>query len=45
VPFTSLATGIPTVYLTSTGAKTGEARISPVFAIDIAGGVGLVASN
>jgi len=45
VPFTSLATGIPTGYLTSTGAKTGEARINPVFAIDIEGGVGLVASN
>jgi deazaflavin-dependent oxidoreductase (nitroreductase family) len=45
VPFSALATGVPTVYLTSTGAKTGEPRVNPVFAIDISGGVGLVASN
>ena len=45
VPFSSVGTGAPTAYLATTGRRTGNLRINPVLAIDVAAGVGLVSSN
>lgn len=44
-PFSSLGTGLPTVYLTTTGRKSGAPRTTPVAAIDVPTGVAVIASN
>jgi deazaflavin-dependent oxidoreductase (nitroreductase family) len=44
-PFSTIGTGLPTVYLTTTGHQSGRPRTVPVFGIELAGGVGVIASN
>jgi deazaflavin-dependent oxidoreductase (nitroreductase family) len=43
--FSSLASGIPVVMLTTTGAKSGEPRTVPVLAIPTKGELAIIASN
>lgn len=43
--FAGLATGVPVVMLTSTGAKSGEPRTIAVYGIPHPDGLGLIASN
>jgi deazaflavin-dependent oxidoreductase (nitroreductase family) len=43
--FAGLATGIPVVMLTTTGAKSGEPRTVPVYGIPHPEGLALIASN
>ena len=43
--FAEIATGIPAVILTTTGAKSGEPRTVAVYGIPHPDGVGLIASN
>jgi deazaflavin-dependent oxidoreductase (nitroreductase family) len=43
--FVGIATGIPAVMLTTTGAKSGEPRTVAVYGIPHPDGVGLIASN
>ena len=43
--FTGIATGIPAVILTTTGAKSGKPRTVAVFGIPHPDGLGLIASN
>jgi len=43
--FAGLATGVPVVMLTTTGAKSGEPRTIAVYGIPHPDGVGLIASN
>ncbi|ANR90135.1 nitroreductase family deazaflavin-dependent oxidoreductase [Mycobacterium avium] len=43
--FAGLATGIPVVMLTTTGAKSGESRTVPVYGIPHPEGLALIASN
>jgi deazaflavin-dependent oxidoreductase (nitroreductase family) len=43
--FAEIATGIPAVMLTTTGAKSGEPRTVAVYGIPHPDGVGLIASN
>jgi F420H(2)-dependent quinone reductase len=45
VAFSSVGTGAPTVFLSTTGRQTGKLRINPVLAIDVPFGVGLISSN
>ncbi|MDQ6746290.1 MAG: nitroreductase family deazaflavin-dependent oxidoreductase [Actinomycetota bacterium] len=43
--FASLISGMPVVMLTSTGAKSGQPRTTPVLGIPTGGGVAIIASN
>jgi deazaflavin-dependent oxidoreductase (nitroreductase family) len=43
--FAAIATGIPAVMLTTTGAKSGQSRTVAVYGIPHPDGVGLIASN
>ncbi|OBK91673.1 nitroreductase family deazaflavin-dependent oxidoreductase [Mycobacterium sp. 1165178.9] len=43
--FAEVATGVPVVMLTTTGAKSGEPRTVAVYGIPHPDGVGLIASN
>jgi deazaflavin-dependent oxidoreductase (nitroreductase family) len=43
--FAAIATGIPAVMLTTTGAKSGQPRTVAVYGIPHPDGVGLIASN
>ncbi len=43
--FSSLVSGIPVVMLTSTGAKSGRPRTTPVLGIPTGNGVAIIASN
>ncbi len=43
--FAGIATGVPTVILTTTGAKSGEPRTVSLFGIPRPDGVALIASN
>jgi deazaflavin-dependent oxidoreductase (nitroreductase family) len=43
--FTGIASGVPAVILTTTGAKSGEPRTVAVFGIPHPDGLGLIASN
>lgn len=43
--FASLLSGIPVVMLTTTGAKSGQARTVPVLGIPCQDGVAIIASN
>lgn len=44
-PVSALGSGLPTVYLTTTGRKTGKVRTVPVLGIDLRGRVGVIDSN
>lgn len=41
----SIGSGLPTAYLTTTGRKTGQPRTVPVLAMDLGGRIGLIDSN
>ena len=45
VPVSGIGSGLPTVYLTTTGRKTGQARTVPVLGVDLGGRIGLIDSN
>ena len=43
--FAGILTGVPTVLLTTTGAKSGKARTVPVLGVPHPAGMGVIASN
>jgi deazaflavin-dependent oxidoreductase (nitroreductase family) len=43
--FASLASGLPVVMLTTTGARSGKARTVPVLGLPTEGGIAVIASN
>jgi deazaflavin-dependent oxidoreductase (nitroreductase family) len=43
--FTSLASGLPVVMLTTTGARSGKVRTVPVLGLPTEGGIAVIASN
>ena len=45
VPPSSIGTGLPIVFLTTTGRKSGKPHTVPVLAVDLPDGVAVIASN
>jgi deazaflavin-dependent oxidoreductase (nitroreductase family) len=43
--FAGIVSGLPTVFLTTTGAKSGQPRTVPVLGVPYGEGIGVIASN
>jgi F420H(2)-dependent quinone reductase len=44
-PVSAIGSGLPTIYLTTTGRKTGQARTVAVLGVDLGGRIGVIDSN
>jgi deazaflavin-dependent oxidoreductase (nitroreductase family) len=44
-PFSTIGTGVPTMYLTTIGRKSGQERVTPIYGLTVSGGIALINSN
>jgi deazaflavin-dependent oxidoreductase (nitroreductase family) len=44
-PFSTIGTGVPTMYLTTIGRKSGQERTTPIYGLAVSGGIALINSN